>query len=81
MLPFLVEKKKIAIVTAEDEMDLEKKNQQSYQGLLVCRILAFGNGTLKSLLTGVKVFTDVRLFWKQKMYRQIESMIPIWQIR
>ena len=34
-----------AIVTAEDEMDLEKKNKQSYQGLLVCRILAFGNGT------------------------------------
>lgn len=38
-----------AIVTSEDEMDLEKKGKQSYQGLLVCRILAFGNGTLKSL--------------------------------
>ena len=32
-----------AIVTSEDEMDLEKKGKQSYQGLLVCRILAFGN--------------------------------------
>ena len=47
-----------AIVTAEDEMDLESR-----------------------FLTGVKVFTDVRLFWKQKMYRRIESMIPIWQTR
>ena len=28
-----------------------------------------------------KVFTDVRLSWKQKMYRRIESMIPIWQTR
>ena len=45
-----------AIVTAEDEMDLEKKNQQSYQGLLVCRILAFGNGTLKSLFDRSKGF-------------------------
>ena len=45
-----------AIVTSEDEMDLEKKGKQSYQGLLVCRILAFGNGTLKSLFDRSKGF-------------------------
>ena len=38
-----------AIVTAEDEMDLEKKNQQSYQGLLYVRFLCFGNGVLTAL--------------------------------
>lgn len=38
-----------SIVTAEHPMDLEKKGQQSYQGLLYCRLMAFGNGTLRSL--------------------------------
>lgn len=38
-----------AIVTLEDEIDLEKKGKQSFQGKLYCRLLAFGNGTLKSL--------------------------------
>ena len=38
-----------AIVTPEDEIDLEKKGKQSFQGKLYCRLLAFGNGTLKSL--------------------------------
>lgn len=38
-----------SIITAEQPLDLEKKGQQSYQGLLHCRLMAFGNGTLKSL--------------------------------
>lgn len=38
-----------AIVTAELPMDLEKKGQQSYQGDLRVRSLAFGNGTLQAL--------------------------------
>lgn len=38
-----------SIVTAEMPMDLERKGQQSYQGLLYVRFLAFGNGTMKSL--------------------------------
>ena len=38
-----------SIVTAEQRMDLERKGVQSYQGLLFCRLLAFGNGTLRSL--------------------------------
>ena len=38
-----------AIVTAELPMDLEKKGQQSYQGDLRVRFLAFGNGTLQAL--------------------------------
>lgn len=38
-----------SIVTAEQPMDLEKKGVQSYQGMLYCRFLAFGNGNLRSL--------------------------------
>ncbi len=38
-----------SIVTAELPMDLEKKGQQSYQGDLRVRFLAFGNGTLQAL--------------------------------
>ena len=38
-----------AIITAELPMDLEKKGQQSYQGDLRVRFLAFGNGTLQAL--------------------------------
>ena len=38
-----------SIITAEQPMDLEKKGQQSYQGWLHCRFLAFGNGNLRSL--------------------------------
>ena len=38
-----------AIVTSELPMDLEKKGQQSYQGDLRVRFLAFGNGTLQAL--------------------------------
>ena len=38
-----------AIVTMEDKMDLERKSQQSYQGYLYARLLAFSNGDLQSL--------------------------------
>lgn len=38
-----------SIVTAELLMDLERKGQQSYQGVLYCRFMVFGNGTMKSL--------------------------------
>lgn len=38
-----------SIVTMEDKMDLERKGQQSYQGYLYVRIMAFGNGALSSL--------------------------------
>ena len=38
-----------SIITAEQPMDLEKKGQQSYQGQLYCRLMAFGNGSLRSL--------------------------------
>lgn len=37
------------IVTAELPMDLERKGQQSYQGDLYVRFLAFGNGTMTAL--------------------------------
>lgn len=37
------------IVTAEMEMDLEKKGEQSYQGMLYARLMAFGNGALRAL--------------------------------
>ena len=37
-----------ALITVEGLMDLEKKGQQSYQGLMYCRLMAFSNGYLKS---------------------------------
>ena len=36
------------IITAEQAMDLERKGVQSYQGKLYARLMAFGNGTLRS---------------------------------
>jgi putative DNA primase/helicase len=38
-----------SIITAELPMDLEKKGEQSYQGRLTVRFMAFGNGMLRSL--------------------------------
>ena len=38
-----------SLVTAEQPMDLERKGEQSYQGRVYCRFLAFGNGNLRSL--------------------------------
>ena len=38
-----------SIVTAELRMDLERKREQSYQGLLYVRFLCFGNGALTAL--------------------------------
>lgn len=38
-----------SLITAEQEMDLEKKGVQSYQARINCRFLAFGNGNLRSL--------------------------------
>lgn len=38
-----------SLVTAELPMDLEKKGQQSYQGEIFARLIAFGNGTLQAL--------------------------------
>ena len=38
-----------SIVTAQGKMDLERKNRQSYQGWMFCRLLAFSNGDLQSL--------------------------------
>lgn len=36
------------IITAEQAMDLERKGVQSYQGRLYARLMAFGNGSLRS---------------------------------
>lgn len=38
-----------SMITAEQPMDLERKGEQSYQGRVYCRFLAFGNGNLRSL--------------------------------
>ncbi len=40
-----------SIVTAQGKMDLERKNKQSYQGCMFCRLLAFSNGDLQALYT------------------------------
>lgn len=36
------------IITADSVMDLERKGIQSYQGMLHCRLMAFGNGGLQA---------------------------------
>ena len=38
-----------SLITAEQPLDLERKGQQSYQGTVNCRFIAFGNGNLRSL--------------------------------
>ena len=38
-----------SIVTAQGQMDLERKGKQSYQGLMYARLLAFSNGDLQAL--------------------------------
>ena len=38
-----------SIITAETDMDLERKGIQSYQGRIYARFLAFGNGSLQAL--------------------------------
>ena len=38
-----------AIITLEDKIDLEKKGQQSIQGILYLRIMCFSNGNLNAL--------------------------------
>ncbi|MDO4976511.1 MAG: phage/plasmid primase, P4 family [Eubacteriales bacterium] len=38
-----------AIVTCDGKMDLERKNKQSYQGMMYVRMIGLGNGTLKAL--------------------------------
>ncbi len=38
-----------SIVTAQGRMDLERKGQQSYQGWMYARLLAFSNGDLEAL--------------------------------
>ena len=38
-----------SIVTMEDKMDMERKGQQSVQGVLYVRFLCFGNGALSAL--------------------------------
>lgn len=38
-----------SIVTAQGKMDLERKGQQSYQGWMFARLLAFSNGDLQAL--------------------------------
>ena len=38
-----------SVITAEQPLDLERKGVQSHQGKLHCRLMAFGNGNLRSL--------------------------------
>lgn len=39
-----------SIVTLEDQIDLERKGQQSFQGVVYARLIAFGNGGLHATL-------------------------------
>ncbi len=58
------------IVTLEGKMDLERKNRQSEQGILYCRIMGFGNGTLSSL------YDHSDGFWRRQIILSTKDKDP-----
>lgn len=55
-----------SIITAEQPMDLERKGIQSYQGLLHCRFMAFGNGNLRAVNDSTYGFYRRQIILKAK---------------
>ncbi len=55
-----------AIVTAETDMDLEKKGKQSYQGTVYARLMGFGNGSLHALYDRSQGFFRRQIILKTK---------------
>lgn len=55
-----------SIVTLEDKMDMERKGQQSVQGVLYVRFLCFGNGALSTLNDHSYAFYRRQLILKTK---------------
>lgn len=54
------------IVTCEGRMYLERKNKQSFQGLMYVRLLCLGNGTLKALHDKSKGFYRRQIIMRTK---------------
>jgi len=54
------------IVTAETDMDLEKKGKQSYQGTVYARLMGFGNGSLHALYDRSQGFFRRQIILKTK---------------
>jgi len=57
-----------AIVTAETDMDLEKKGKQSYQGTVYARLMGFGNGSLHALYDRSQGFFRRQIVLKTKEF-------------
>jgi len=55
-----------SIVTAETDMDMEKKGKQSYQGTVYARLMGFGNGSLHALYDRSNGFFRRQIILKTK---------------
>ena len=60
-------------------MDLERKGEQSYQGEMYVRFLAFSNGDLESLYDHSDGFTADNLFFLSKRNRLTVRTILFWR--
>ena len=75
-----------SLVTAKGKMDLEKKGQQSYQGHMFARLLAFSNGDLQSLYDRSDGFyrrqliltTKVPIVWMTQTL--LTNFVPKWKV-
>lgn len=65
-----------SLITAEMPMDLERKGEQSYQGKMYIRFLAFSNGDLESLYDHSDGFYRRQLILSVKKSRQTGRMTP-----
>ena len=61
------------IITLEGKLDLERKGQQSYQGDVYARLLAFGNGSLQSLYDHTDAFYRRQLIMVAKPVHRQEN--------
>lgn len=59
-----------AVITMEDKMDLERKGEQSKQGYLYVRIIAFGKGSLRSL------YDKSDGFYRRQLVIQVKDKDP-----
>ena len=62
-----------SIVTAQGQMDLERKGKQSYQGWMYARLLAFSNGDLQAL------YDRSDGFYRRQLI--LTSSFPVWMTR
>lgn len=67
-----------SIVTAQGQMDLERKGKQSYQGWMYARLLAFSNGDLQALYDRSDGFyrRQLVLTTREKSQSRVDGTLP-----